>query len=523
MVRMVNPFDLILLWPVRLLKPEGTNKTANQHAQTTLDKHCGRWVRESDLLRRGKEGEYDGHVWAEFAYFHPFFQRFLYGDGPEDNKSSAEFVLYQLSPGAAESMAVTESDWRETFKITQVRLYLMKNDTAVVVVALSAPNPITWDSALNAVSELRKTYYSHWFQDKNEGNAWKGGGARSGIHVEPRKSATESAHPAQKPAEALRNSIRNRRPQLLPRWAELLDPLVLGPAQNHAIGFEALGDNRMPAMALLGTEAPETLSPDDWFALSQADGAGFTPYAAAFRDSQMDQVCYDRWWDPMHADPAMHKQRYLASPMVFATVIKARCLTDPHWLKDFLQKWRRQYFQLFFLAHYQRAALLVLQFRIARASELLGKANRHGLLQTIHVIQEEMARFSSQCWYTEVTPQIQGQELYLKLKSQMGLEQLYKEVMDDQKHLGDWAMVDWRLQLDRVVIPIALLLALLGINVFFEPFRGFFAWLLSTAVERFRWTALANPSCKAFAVDGLVMLVFLIPAYVLYLSWRKRR
>ncbi|MEK7995061.1 MAG: hypothetical protein AAB403_14745 [Planctomycetota bacterium] len=520
MARMVDPFDLILLWPVRLRRRE-EKQSASAHARAVLDKSACRWTREEDLLRREKEGINDGYAWGEFAYFYPFFRRFLYGDSRE-GRGGAEFALYRLSPGKAEWIVVGEKDWKESFQIKQVWLYIMENDTAILKVDLAVPKPISWDSALNATSELRKTYYSHWYQDPGDGT-WKGGGARSGIYLKAGESPTDAKPSPEDRQEEMKESLSHRQPRLLPHWADLLQPMILGPAGENSVGFEVLGDNRMAVMAFAGTESPETLSEHEWFALSQADGAGFNPCAAGFRDAELAKVCYDRWWDPQYADPEQQKQRYITGPMTFATVVKARSAADPYWLASNREKWRRQYFQLFFLTHYQRAALLILQHQIAETADLLQSGKRGVLLEKIRATQQEMARFSSRCWFADVTPQIQGQELYLGLKSQLSLDQLYKEVMDDKGLLADWVMSEFRQRLESIVIPAAIILGLLGINVFFDPAREFFGWVVNGAVQRLRWAALQNTTFKKLATDCGVALCFAVPAYWVIRRWIKTR
>ena len=526
MSRTVNAFDLILLWPMRFELPEGALavETESQRVCRLLDE-SGRWQEERDLIRRGANPEkWDGWAFGEFAYFHPYVQRFLYG---------GEYRLYRLGKAYACCLEVDvpgsgdQAMWKESFVIQQILLYVFDNGTGILTIDLSASHAIPWSSALNAISELRKTYYSNYWPS---GDQWHGGGAREQIWITPLQT-----RPPTIGSETHRNNLKSvlldRQPRLLEHWRKVLEPLAVGDAQPGGVRIQLLGDNRMAAMASIGTPNPRGLDNDAWNALAQADGAGFATYAPRFRDEELSGAAYDRWWDPLGTNRDVHSRRYLAGPMTFLTVFHAEISGS----QESAAKWRRHYYQLFFIAHYQRAALHIMQHRISVISANLPTSeNREELsrvLEDVEEVQRQMAVFSSRCWFSEVSPQIQGQELYLLLRRQLKLEALYRELLDEKSLLGNWVETrmsrqreQWRDRVTKFVAALtvaALACGLLGINLLIRPIQELIqslGWLVLDGLG-FDWMVESmgkHHDIRDFVTDIVFLLLLWKPGLWLY-------
>src|SRR4051794_27342038 len=73
---LVAPFDLALVWPLRL----DSSSMATKVRQAVASALTGAgWIRIENLVRRAGRPEEDGFAYAEMASFHPFVQSFLYG------------------------------------------------------------------------------------------------------------------------------------------------------------------------------------------------------------------------------------------------------------------------------------------------------------------------------------------------------------------------------------------------------------------------------------------------------------
>jgi len=502
MVGSVKPLNLILVWPVRLQTAD-TTQSLRDRARTTLIKSG--WSIVTDLVRRNAAPIDDGAAYAEFAYFHPYVQRFLYGD--RESPIPQPFELLEFSRKNASTLNIQHSTWAEALTIEQTCVYLIESDIAILSIRLSSTASVDGERVLDIISFLRTVYFP--FYDTH-GAVWSGGNALNRVRIEPLQ-ATAPEDPADRSSE-LKDALHQLRPILFAHWVELIRPL-----NDAGIEVRLLGDHRMATMAFLGVEYPVQISDDEWFALAQADDARFTKYAPAFRDRELAAATYDRWWNK-RAKLGELKHRYLAGPMTYCCVLEWPAENRPRYCERILKTWTRQHFQIFFLAHFQRAKLLLLQDRIAKVTARIALESERDWLREVEALQREMAIFSSCYWFTEVSPQVQGQELYLLLKQQMGLDALYEGVIHDKALLGNWIEAregrrreHWRDRINDVFLPLGLLLAFLGSNVIVDPVQRFIKYHFGLQYDGRR--------------DLLVVMLFALPVLLWWAwnGWRRRR
>jgi hypothetical protein len=132
----------------------------------------------------------------------------------------------------------------------------------------------------------------------------------------------------------------------------------------------------------------------------------------------------------------------------------------PAWVDRVRKSWWRQYFQIFFLAHFQRAALMILQTKVAEATRFIPMSRTwRGLWRlrsNLEEIERDMATFSSRFWFTEMSPQVQGQDLFTLLRRKIGSDALYRGVIEDKSLLTEWARTRYWEVINGWVIPIGL-------------------------------------------------------------------
>jgi len=508
----VDPFDVTFVWPLRL-RGSGAGKEAGRERvkRALID---GGWEQVKDLVRRNGRPDEDGYAYAEMVYFHPFVQNFLYGREdarPGSRTDATHFDLYCLPRLSEEKLEIEEEAWKEEFVIQEVLFHSFDGDIAILTLRLGATRPVTWDSARNTISLMRTAYFQHYSRVQEEvgphgvkATVWRGGGGIEGVHIGGMPAETEGKH-ADRNLE-MQSALDTQEPKLYRHWSDLLGPLA-----KAGIKARPLGDHRIPVMAFLGLEDPRCLAADEWLALSEADPARFARYAPAFRDNALAEATYDRWWD--RSDPKL-RHRYLAGPMTYFTVIGAP-VDRPPWFERIRTSWRRQHYQMFLLAHYQRAALLDLQDRIARAADKAGWDD-DALLREIESIRRRMAVFSSSCYFLEISPQVQGQELYSLLRKRLSLDSLYEGVIDDKALLGNWVMAReeqrsakrWEV-INLWVIPLGLAITFLGANVFILPLQ----------------CLLKSMFPNVFLRDGIISLGLVVPALLVarVYHWVLRR
>lgn len=414
---------------------------------------AAKWELVEDTLIRGLPESENGYAAAEQAFFHVFVQRLLYG---ERRPRERPFELYRYSHPVGATVEVEEKSrqWREELTIRNHWFYLMDDCSAMVVLELTAPKPVMWSSVLNAISYLRTAHYQHYKQE--EDGRWTGGGAPDRVTV-----GTFGAHSSSVDRTSeLQCVVTRKKPVLLDHWNDMLKPLT-----EQGIEVDAIGDYRMAVMALIGTLYPERLTDDEWFALAEADGAAFKPYSPSFVKTKLEESVYDRWWNK--ATPEEFGDRVVAGGLTLVRVLRMKPGPMPDWVKRVRNTWRRQYFQIFFLAHFQRAALMILQNKVGEATQFIpmsrGWRKFSQLRAKLEEIERDMAIFSSRFWFAEASPQVQGQDLFALLRSRIKLETLYLGVVEDKGLLTQWARTHYWDLINEWVVPAGVYLAIASV------------------------------------------------------------
>ena len=487
MSRIVPIFDLILFWPLEIGEKDAKGRVQRDAIKERLTA-TSRWSELVDPLRRDCKPEEDGFAYAEWCEFHPFVRRFLYGNPPGgDGDLARPFDLYRNTWATGKILRIEEEDCGISFEIRDLRLYVADNGLAFIILDLTSIAATTWRFALNALSKFRTSYPQFYGAIEKEGRleGWFPGGAYQKVRIEPDEAKTElkDLHPsAEGRGEELRAALKARRPPILGHWKRLLGPLLEEGVRPHT-----LSDHRMSAMVWMGVEEAHTLAEADWMALAEADEYGFAPYSDAFVAETMREAAYDRWWDRELAKEQKKDHRYVVGEKVLASVKGLPSGSVPGYVERIRGSWRRQYAQAYFLAQFQRAALLILQDRVAEATPELERngaevvcRDERKLLEKIEELQAAMAVFSSRYWFPEVSNQVQPQELYSRVKKKLRLEELYRGVVDDKALLGAWVTAREERRRDKFwnrvnwfFIPMSLVLSFLGANLILDPAKVF--------------------------------------------------
>lgn len=511
--RFASVFDLCLLWPIRLT---ATAMDGDPLGLAGAALAANNWELVADPLVRGGSTEDDGFAVAELAFFHTFAQRLLYGDRGIGERPF-EIYRYRHSPGA--TLAVRDSHWSDELSIVDHRFYLIDNSVAIMALDLTASEPKPWSHVLNAICYLRTVYFQHYqtLEDKSDQSlAWVGGGAPEYVRVGPFGNGPRERDRTNE----LRSVLKQKKSVLLDHWRDLVKPLT-----DAGIGVEPIGDHRMAVMAFVATPDPETLTDDEWFALGEADGAGFMRYAERFRASRLEKMTYDRWW--ANNSSASQRDRWIVGSLTLVRVTAAEPGPAPAWLNRTRKSWWRQYFQIFFLAHFQRVALTVLQTKVAEATPLIPDTRRlYRLVQlraSLEEIEREMANFSSRFWFREVSPQVQGQDLFALLRGAIGLESLYSNVIKDKTLLTEWARTRYWELINTWVVPAGLFLAIA--SAFSYPLQLVARGMGQLVYRIFPLTAslLTGGLREAVAESSLVVILGVLFLLLWRTVWRREK
>ncbi|TVP96595.1 MAG: hypothetical protein EA381_17055 [Planctomycetaceae bacterium] len=236
------------------------------------------------------------------------------------------------------------------------------------------------------------------------------------------------------------------------------------------ISFEHILDERMPIMSYIAIgksksddadKAPaliRRINDGDWMRLAFIDDPGDStlyPYSPDFLGANpLAGVAYDRFWHPTGKPPAQDwfTTRWLTTGYSFSGVGESKS-------KDFfanprsgaLSHFNNHYFALMMLAQVQRAGLLRFKFKLPENYEVLWSRTQGRGTERDRPIDEQSERrqrnelqnrfrdrtrelknefnyFKAHYWCTEVSNQIQGQELFDMIRKHLRLDALYAEV-----------------------------------------------------------------------------------------------
>lgn len=387
-------------------------------------------------------------TYEEVIYFHPFARDWLYGDGTkeDDERAMLRFVRDDVTKMKItldnEDLSHRDTSPEFEFSVPRVEAYLCKPEVLILAVE------IVWQSTDQAselkladvlalqsrVRELYPPYFKNCGGQSIPGNCptsvqWIGP-AGSGQPLATSDFGKGRDHFAKQVAQGAE-------PPIAAHWKFLLDPIEPFLKRNeNGAHFRQIIDDRIPGMTYVSVDDPRLISPGDFDRLVFCDtgGASPYPYSEAFLARDRDQHRYDRFWreTPDHDSPQLDlTTRYLCSGFQFVAIGR-----ESNWDFQVLVRdhFRRQYFRIGLIAHFQRAALLKFADDMSEAiKELKGMSPREELEDdnfrlTIESLQLTFLKFVSRAWFSEVSNQLQGQELFQWWSGLLGNRRLFAEV-----------------------------------------------------------------------------------------------
>jgi hypothetical protein len=116
-----------------------------------------------------------------------------------------------------------------------------------------------------------------------------------------------------------------------------------------------------------------------------------------------------------------------------------RFFTDKE--RGLLGQFRHQYFLLGLIAHFHKAALLMLSDRLVVAVSKLDisdAASIRNFRRDIRQTLEIFLRFTHRYWFHAVSDQAQMKDLFAMWRRHLGTDELYEEVRDELQHMAQY-------------------------------------------------------------------------------------
>lgn len=514
----VAAYSLTLMWPLSVRdRADGTMPGNSADTVCAAVEKAPGWtrikrglhhLRSSSTINSAAE-TITKEEYAEFVYFYPFVQTFLFGD-------KDHLRLYRRTDidGLRVSYTVDKRQRTVTLTVPRLNLYVFSTGDVFLVTEVSVGDPsrdvdpssdedpsrtkqplieviqkagdgpeeitaFTLADAMILNERLRRAYPPFFFQDNSLDHSYSLDSVEWLSNGKPLQQVNASqrdfllqAVPSQNPETPPRNP-------LYPHWRCLLPDL-----KPAGLRWRQVQDDRMPAVAAIALGRPDKISRPDWVRLANFDNPGKPwdyGYGEAFLETFEQDCCYDRFWQPTRDD---RMTRYVSTGFAVTQVLKAGGLCS-----TFFHHQRSLYFNMALISHFQQAALQNLSDQMAHAmlKELASKDTTQ-----IASIMRRMLEFTQVFWFTDVSNQLQARELFRLIRRPLGLEALYEQVSSEAREANaylnrreDQRIAEATERFNRIAVAgvvVAGATGFLGMNVWVEGWRdqpGVLVFLLS--------------------------------------------
>ena len=408
------------------------------------------WQREHDLLARSDVNAEASSRYAEFVFFHPFVQRFLY---PDQDADKPPIRLYKREDIRCVTVSLDKPDGQICIELAvdRIHFYLFDHGVGILVMEVSYEKHLPIGIVEDFIDCFRRAYPPYW-------ETYNDAPGHCPLIVEwldcfGKALAAKSNY---EEAEYFVNSaIKNHAAIPALHWQYLLEPLRPWESdlKDGSFSYRQIEDERLSFMAYIVVDDPSQLKRGDFIRLCFADGRGNSarlPYAHGFLVNFEEKYCYDRYWDPeknyLRDDPSANQPddhwlttRYLCCGYGFTMVGKqdnGGFFTDGK--NGALSHFRRHYFQMGLIAHFHRAALLLYSDALSRAVAEYDPGTE-AFHQEISTILQRLLHFTHRYWFREVSNQVQPRELFTwwtkHLETQALFDQVKQEAQDANEFL----------------------------------------------------------------------------------------
>lgn len=437
----VRHFRQIVVWPLQLM-PLRPGEPLQRHWEALSAIRVGNPWREVNDEFGGDPGEFQERHYKEFVTFLPYVQRFLYGSAAGQESAlggdQASLRAFRRDDVARVRIAYAPGIEPLEFEIAHIDLYFFLDaDIAILAFEMHASD-ISLDRVQDTLFRFGRAYPAFWDRDGSGGNCphaveWLN---RAGDVLATSDFAAR--------AKYLSFVARYRSPCIADHWEYLLQPLALEfPGQNATLRYRQLEYYRMPFMCYLALDEPEELTRADFVRLGMVTRPGepeTLPYSPATLVDFEREFCDDRFWG-RSGERFSGDTRFLVSGHSFTVVGRHGDFFFGGEVTGLLSQFRHQYFLLFLIAHFHKAALLSMSDELAVAMNRLAVGDTESVKQfkrTIRQMMEVFLRFTHRYWFHEVSNQTLARSVFGRLSRHLGTEEMYQEVRNEVTDMNEY-------------------------------------------------------------------------------------
>jgi ABC-type multidrug transport system fused ATPase/permease subunit len=239
-----------------------------------------------------------------------------------------------------------------------------------------------------------------------------------------------------------------RAPAIASHWEYLLKPLVLEyPGQVGLLRYRQLEYYRMPIMAYVAVDDPTRMSRGDFVRLALGTRPGAReeqPYSSRSLENFETEYCDDRFWG-RSGTSFSGDTRLICTGQILAVVGSADDYFFAGRETGMMGQFRHQYFLLFMIAHFHKAALESMSDELAVAMNRLEIDDLDSVRQfkrAIRFAMEIFLRFTHRYWFHEVSNQAIARDIFRRLTRQLGNEEIYEEVRAEVEDMNEYLDTD---------------------------------------------------------------------------------
>jgi hypothetical protein len=438
----VRQFRSTVLWPLQLMPVRPGHQIQRHWEVLDACRADNAWQQVTDEFG-GDPARFRERHYKEFVTFLPYVQRVLYGAaaGQEAATTKSARSLHVYCRNDVRSVRLTlrrgEPPW--VLAVERVQLFFFLDADIAVMAFEMQGNDLPLAVVQDILLRFGRAYPGFWDSHGDGGNCprlveWLGADgavrARSDFEAHERYLTFAAQH---------------RSPRIAAHWEFLLQPLALEcPGEMAPLRYRQLEFHRMPQMAHLSVDDPAVLTRADFVRLGLAAGPGEPddlPFSAATLADFERDCCDDRYW----GRPGKHVP---ADARIITTRVAMSFIGssgDKFFNGDetgLLAQFRRHYFLMFLMAHFQNAALVSMADELAVAMDRLTVGDTESVRnfkRTIRQMMEVFLRFTHRYWFHEMSNQAIAHDVFGRLRRFLGSEELYqqvrREVMDMSAYL----------------------------------------------------------------------------------------
>ena len=441
----VRQFRQIVVWPVQLMPIKAGAPVQCHWEALEKVKDGNPWQRWRGKFNIGETEDFRERHYKEFVTFLPFVQRFLYGSPAGQEKSEDSGVssirVYRRNDVASARLTFADGLAHEC-SIHRCDLYFFHDADVLILVLEISSSELPLDRAQDLLFRFARAYPAFWEKDGSPGNC-----LRKVEWLDGRGAVLATSDHGDK-ERYIDHVARNRTPCLASHWSWLIQPLGLEmPGQTASLKFRQLEYYRMPFMAYLSLDDPHRLTRADFVRLAYVTRPGPSE-EFEFSEASLEQFetnyCDDRYWG-RSGGRNKGDTRLVCTGRTIALVGEHENSFFSGFETGLLAQFRHQYFLLFLIAHFNKAALLSMSDELAVAMNRLSVGDTESVKEfkrTIRQSMEVFLRFTHRYWFHAVSNQDQARMLFRRMREHLRLDELYEEVRTEAMDMSTYLDTD---------------------------------------------------------------------------------